>query len=81
MINWEEVCESQAKGGLRIHTSSQMNIALQAKIAWKILTKVPALLVKVSNAKYLQQQSLLQAKRCSSDSSIWKAILYGSEAL
>jgi hypothetical protein len=38
LINWPTVCQPMDKGGLAIRETSLMNIALGAKIAWRLVT-------------------------------------------
>lgn len=52
LVAWDRVCKPKAEGGLGIRSSKAMNIALLAKIGWRILHDNTSLWACVLKTKY-----------------------------
>lgn len=51
-VSWKKICFSKDQGGIGLRSLSNMNMALLAKLAWRILTVPTSVIAKVLNAKY-----------------------------
>lgn len=51
-VSWKKICSSKDQGGIGLRSLSNMNMALLAKLAWRILTVPTSVIGKVLNAKY-----------------------------
>lgn len=58
-----------------IRKVQDVNVALFAKLGWKVSTNPNNLLVKVVPAKYLTGDDFLEAKELANFSPLWKYIL------
>ena len=65
----------KSKGGLGLRKADAINKAFQCKLAWKVLTDESSLWVQSMKAKYLKNSCLLEYKRKSTDSPVWKSLL------
>ncbi|CAN1804498.1 Putative ribonuclease H protein At1g65750 [Linum perenne] len=75
LLNWEQVCQPKAWGGLGIRSSKEMNLAFLMKLTWGMIKDKEALWVKVLKTKYLKQtESGLIPKKTKRWSSCWKGI-------
>ncbi|WCJ35671.1 DNAse I-like superfamily protein [Euphorbia peplus] len=82
LVNWDTVCRSRNSGGLGIRKTKEFNTALVAKLGWRILTEPDSLWARVLKAKYAKGSSGVDVfKFAQGQSSIWKAVLAGSELL
>ena len=52
LINWEKVTSSKDEGGLEIKGAHEMNLALMAKLGWRLLKEKGSLWAKVLTSKY-----------------------------
>ncbi|WOL13087.1 hypothetical protein Cni_G21856 [Canna indica] len=68
-------------GGLGFKECRCMNLALLAKIGWRILSRPSSLLSKVYKGKYFPHLHFLEAEAKSNSSWGWRSILKGRELL
>ena len=52
MVSWKKITKPKREGGLGIHAAKAKNIALLAKLNWRLKTKTSSLWAKVLNHKY-----------------------------
>lgn len=75
LVGWKNVIQPQEKGGLGIRSPKLLNLALGAKIVWRLITGDTAWWKSVLEAKYLNntRHKLLETNIPNRDSSnIWK---------
>ena len=75
LVGWDKICRPKQEGGIGLHKISAINLAYQAKLAWKILTNHNSLWVRLMRSKYLRQQNFFLTQRKQGDSLVWKSIL------
>lgn len=77
-IGWKKVTKPKEEGGLGLQTAKGQNIALLAKLDWRLTTQKEALWAKVLRQKYCNQRSMnainVDRLPCSH---IWAAIKKG----
>ena len=76
LIAWDKVCTPKSKGGLGLRKSEAVNTAFQCKLAWRILMDGPSLWVQVMHAKYLRKESFFEYSRKSTDSLVWRNMIW-----
>ena len=54
LINWDMVTKCKQQGGLGIRKMHNLNIALMAKLGWKLLTEKEKLWARVITNKYMR---------------------------
>ena len=81
MVAWDKVCQPKSLGGLGLRKTEAVNLAFQAKLAWKILWGTAGLWTSIMKHKYLKTQELLDSKIKSSHSLVRKSILKSRELL
>ncbi|KAI8573692.1 hypothetical protein RHMOL_Rhmol01G0297000 [Rhododendron molle] len=76
LLSWSKVCKSKDSGGLGIRKARHQNLALLAKLGWKITTKENSLWVSFLRDKYLHNNSLLSwSWPCKKSASfVWRSI-------
>lgn len=74
LIKWDQICTPKRCGGLGLRRTSDVNIALMAKLGWRLLMEEDKLWAKTINTKY-------EGKLHNSDSQVWRHINKGSELL
>lgn len=52
--SWRDICKPKDAGGLGFRKFNEFNLALLAKLAWKMANGEEALWTKVLKAKYLR---------------------------
>uniref|UniRef100_A0A2N9H5A8 CCHC-type domain-containing protein n=1 Tax=Fagus sylvatica TaxID=28930 RepID=A0A2N9H5A8_FAGSY len=52
MVGWEKVCKPKDKGGLGLYSTKSRNIALLAKLNWRVMEDADALWAKTLQSKY-----------------------------
>eukprot|EP00253_Pinus_taeda_P013489 PITA_13489 len=75
LVSWKNIIQSQEKGGLGIRSPKLLNLALGAKIVWRMITGPTAWWKKILEAKYLNctRQRLLETNIPNRDSTkIWQ---------
>ena len=75
LVAWDTICRPKQEGGIGLHKTAALNLAYQAKLAWKILTNHNSLWVRLMRTKYLRQQDFFLIPRKQGDSVVWKSIL------
>nr|DAD22138.1 TPA_asm: hypothetical protein HUJ06_023601 [Nelumbo nucifera] len=79
-MNWELLCKPK-QGGLEFRDPKAFNLALLAKQAWRVLTKLNSLLNQVLFGKYCRNNTFLQSKPRSKCSWGWRSLMAGKEVL
>lgn len=51
---WKDICQPKELGGLGFRLFHEMNLALLAKLAWKVAIDEDSLWTRVMKAKYLK---------------------------
>jgi ribonuclease HI len=81
MISWDKVCRPKDLGGLGLYTTKSRNIALLAKLNWRVMEESDSLWAKILVSKYclngIMDEKLMTR---SSGSSNWKGLKMGHEA-
>jgi ribonuclease HI len=80
MVGWEKVCKPKDKGGLGLYSTKSRNIALLAKLNWRVMEDADVLWAKTLQSKYCPSGIMddrLKARR--SGSSNWKGLKVGHE--
>ncbi|CAA7042519.1 unnamed protein product [Microthlaspi erraticum] len=79
LLCWDKVCKPKEEGGLGIRKTSLMNIALLAKVGWRVLHDNNSLWSRVLRSKYLigdiHDTAWLKGK--STWSSTWRSVALG----
>ncbi|CAA7036129.1 unnamed protein product [Microthlaspi erraticum] len=79
LVSWDKVCLPRSEGGLGIRKSGIMNVALVAKVGWRVLHDKTSLWAQVLRSKYkigdLQNRNWLRVK--GTWSSTWRSIALG----
>ncbi|CAL1396102.1 unnamed protein product [Linum trigynum] len=75
------MCRSKHEGGMGFRQFEHFNLALLAKIGWRILNEPQSLLAQVYKGKYFPRGLFLSAQARSRPSWGWQSILYGRRLL
>jgi len=75
MIAWDKIFQPKCFGGLGLRKTEAVNLAFQAKLAWKIVADTKGLWTDIIKHKYLRLSTLFDCKPKSTDSSAWRSIL------
>ena len=78
---WETLTRPKSLGGMGFRDIQLFNVALLAKIAWRIITKPECLLAKILLGKYCHKTPFLKTAPTNSSSHGWKGILQGRDLL
>uniref|UniRef100_A0A2N9HP80 Reverse transcriptase domain-containing protein n=1 Tax=Fagus sylvatica TaxID=28930 RepID=A0A2N9HP80_FAGSY len=79
MVGWEKVCRTKSLGGLGLYACKPRNIALLAKLNWRLLQEKDALWAQTILAKYSPNGVMEVNKRLHrSGSSTWRGIKKGN---
>lgn len=78
---WSSICLPKGEGGLGIRRTTEVNQALIAKLAWKMITEKESLWVRLLNGKYLKGRNFWQVGASGNSSWIWKSIVRTREVL
>jgi hypothetical protein len=73
--SWSSICTPKAQGGLGLKTMAAVNLALIAKLGWKILSDPDSFCFKQLRAKYIQYGDLFTSPYPGNASWLWKGIL------
>lgn len=72
---WSDLCRSKQSGGLGFRDLEAFNMALLAKLLWRLLVTPNSLLGRVLKAKYYPHSDVLGARLGSNPSFTWRCIL------
>lgn len=78
LLKWEKICRPKKFGGAGIKDWNTMNIALGAKLAWKMENDGDQMWIRILKAKYLDSNEntrILTIQNLIRGSSIWNFIL------
>ena len=75
------MAKPKALGGFGLHDFQDFNVALLAKISWRLYQNPDSLLGKVLFGKYCQDNNILEAAPSSTMSHGWRTVLLGKELL
>lgn len=78
---WETLTRPKSLGGMGFRDIQLFNVALLAKIAWRIITKPECMLAKILLGKYCHKTPFLKTAPTNSSSHGWKGILQGRDLL
>lgn len=79
--SWKSLTKSKHSGGLGFKDFSNFNLALLAKLGWRILKNPEALWVRIIKAIYFPETDFLHASKGPKTSWAWHSILSGRELL
>lgn len=80
-VSWESMAKPKDTGGLGLRDFQDFNVALLAKIGWRLLQNPTCLLGKVLFGKYCLDDDLLNVSVTTSCSHGWRSILLGRDLL
>lgn len=80
-LSWEKLTQPKCLGGLGFRDIQVFNVALLAKLAWRLLTKPNCLLSRILMSKYCSKASFLKVTPGASISHGWRGILAGRDLL
>lgn len=72
--SWDRLCNPKLEGGLGVRNFYVFNLALLAKLGWRLMTKPASLLPRTLKAKYFPNQSFLDVPVKPEESYCWKSI-------
>lgn len=75
VVHWDVVCQGKDRGGLGLRKARTMNMALIAKLGWKLVSGSLTPWCRAFRLKYLSRTDFWAAQRRTSYSSTWKVIL------
>ncbi|XP_026400661.1 uncharacterized protein LOC113296574 [Papaver somniferum] len=76
-ISYSCLCKPRSKGGLGFRNAQKFNLAMKAKLAWRLLTEPFMLWVSQLKPRYFRKTSAFKAKIPTTSSWIWKCISKG----
>jgi ribonuclease HI len=80
MVGWDKICRPKKDGGLGLYSAKPRNIALLAKLNWRLVEEKDSLWAKTLLAKYCPNGPLDINERTSrSGSSNWRGLKMGHE--
>ncbi|XP_026395936.1 uncharacterized protein LOC113290560 [Papaver somniferum] len=74
---WPSLCKPILKRGLGFKDARKLNLAMLAKLAWRMVKEPDALWVKTMGARYFRNKSPLRTKCSAKISWTWKCIRQG----
>lgn len=80
-LSWDKLTKPKSLGGLSFKDIQTFNIALLAKLPWRILTNPKCLLSRVMLGKYCHKAPLLKVQLVKGASHGWTGILAGRDLL
>ena len=80
-LSWKHMCSAKKDGGLGFPDLKSFNLALLAKLAWRLMQCQDSLIFKVYKAKYFQHTSFLEASVSNHFSFAWRSITRGSDLI
>ncbi|KAF7843116.1 reverse transcriptase [Senna tora] len=78
---WNKITRSKKEGGLGFRDFEAFNVALLAKLAWRLLMCLNELWVKVIKGIYFPNSSFLEARKGARASWGWSSLIVGRDAL
>ena len=75
LITWDGVCMLKSNGRIGLRKMDVINKEFQRKHAWKILTNVDSICVRIMRTKYLKNQDFLLYSIRQTYSPIWNSIM------
>lgn len=73
--SWNSICTPKQNGGLGIRKTTNINIWLMTKLAWKVMTSDGKILIQLIKGKYLWGRSILDTRMLKSLGSwVWSGI-------
>jgi ribonuclease HI len=80
MVGWDKICRAKSLGGLGLYACKPRNVALLAKLNWRLLQEKDALWARTILAKYSPNGVMEIDKRLNrGGSSTWRGIKKGHE--
>lgn len=79
--SWDKLSRSKFNGGLGFRELEDFNIALLAKLCWRILSCPNALWVRMLKGVYFKDKGFMEAKKGCHPSWCWSSILTGRDLL
>lgn len=80
-LSWDKLTKPKGMGGLGLKDIQTFNIALLAKLPWRMLTNPNCLLARVLLGKYCHKATLLNVSLVKGASHGWTSILAGRDLL
>ncbi|OMO65780.1 reverse transcriptase [Corchorus capsularis] len=77
LVNWEQVCMPKNQAGLGFRASRDVNLALLAKMGWRLMEENDKLWARVMTSKYLRKKEFLKVENKNGGSFGWRSILAG----
>ncbi|KAL7235947.1 hypothetical protein ACSBR1_019263 [Camellia fascicularis] len=81
LVSWKQVCKAKQEGGLGLKRAEDQNIALLAKLGWKMLSDPSSIWTAVLKGKYLQNEALSDWPITRSVFHTWRSIIKTRELL
>lgn len=79
--NWQVLTQNKSNGGLGFKEFADMNSALLAKQAWRVIENPESLWVKALKACYFPRDDFVRAKRRRGDSWVWASLQHGRDVV
>lgn len=80
-VNWKKVCSPVEHGGLAVRGIEINNLALLAKMAWRVFANPNSEISGLLRAKYFPNREFWNCEVKSKSSVSWKSILKGRDAV
>ena len=74
LVKWDMVCRPRKEGGLSFRKTADMNLALLAKLGWKLEANDNSLWAHALKAKYFKGSTFLQSPSKPVASHTWRSI-------
>lgn len=78
---WEVLTKNKSDGGLGFKDFADMNSALLAKQAWRVIQNPDSLWVRVLKATYFPREEFIRANRTRNGSWMWGSLCHGRDIL
>ncbi|XVF12875.1 hypothetical protein REPUB_Repub08aG0157600 [Reevesia pubescens] len=75
LVSWDRVCTKKDRGGLGLRKARNYNLAMLAKVGWKLHNRTDSLWYSIFQSKYLHHDDFLNCGVKSNSSSTWKGLL------
>lgn len=78
LMNWDTLCMPKKQGGANLKSAKDMNHALMAKPAWRLLTRTRNAWIDVLWAEYgIKAEDGAQLKGRQRSSNTWRGVIWG----